>query len=312
MVLLYVKANDRSKNEKGLSQCSLTCRDWRAPAQAALFSETSVETIEKTDSLICVALRINELKSWVKVLKYTSNFQCSCMALITADTLFPNSETLNFFGNNLLYSSFCKMLTENEKFKSLKKLPLPVNKEQDIMYIQCLNFLREQITSITLFEDEANNGDIYQGAINKLDKFPKLKKILIYTTITTEMQYQNLVKYINPIIENSMTPSLQELCITSATDDSNCFRLSTQGQRSLVPFSKLKSINIYMHNKKYFTVSDELIIFIMNQCSNLDSLCIENTGEIGYYRALSYQIFLQFIIYLSKIPSFFFARQLVV
>lgn len=205
------------------------------------------------------------------------------MALITADTLFPNLETLNFFGNNLLYSSFCKMLTENEKFKSLKKLPLSVNKEQDIMYSQCLNFLREQITSITLFDDEANNRDIYQGVINKLDKFFKLKKILLCTTITTDMQYQNLVKYINHIIENSMTPSLQEVCITSATDDSNCFLLSTQGQKILVPFSKLKSLNIYMHNKKYFTVSDELITFIMNQCSNVDSLCIENTGESDYY-----------------------------
>lgn len=206
IIFLYVKASDKTHN-KDLAQCVLTCRGWSALAQNSLFSEIYVNTTNSIDSLTRVALERNILRNWVKVLKYTSDFECTSMTLFGTDLLFPNLETLDFFGNNLLYSSFCKMLVENKKFKILRILPIPANKEQDAMYNQCLNFLQESVTSITLFDDEVNNRNMYQDLIYQLDKFPKLTKVLVFTTITS-MQYQNLTKCINLIVENNLISSL--------------------------------------------------------------------------------------------------------
>lgn len=171
-------------------------------------------------------------------------------------------------------------MIKNEKFnKNLTKLPSPINEGQDVMYNQCLDFLQESITSIALFDDESNNRNIYQDLIQNLDRFPKLKSALIHTAIT-DMRYQNVVKYITPVIEDNLVPSLKELCITSSANDSYCFQLSTQGQASLLPMMKLKSLKIYTYSEKCVTISEDLTLFIMNQCSNLNHLCINITGKI--------------------------------
>lgn len=123
ITLYYVKASDINYyKQKNLAQCTLTCRGWRTPAQAILFSEISTNNVANIDSLTRVALENDKLKSWVKILNCSKTCVCTTTVLVAADASFPNLETLNFRGNNLLYSSCCKMLIENGKFKNLKKL----------------------------------------------------------------------------------------------------------------------------------------------------------------------------------------------
>lgn len=105
IIFLYVKANDKSKSKKNLSQCSLTCRDWRVPAQNVLFTEISVDTTTSFDSLMRVALENDGLKNWVKVLEYGKGCICTTAMLLAADLLFSNLEALGFF----LVTMYCTL-----------------------------------------------------------------------------------------------------------------------------------------------------------------------------------------------------------
>jgi hypothetical protein len=117
--------------------------------------------------------------------------------LLTIDLLFPNLEKLDSqTESNFLYSFFCETLTENNKFSSLRTIPNPKNKNQEELYLKCLEYVKNRITSIEITnnydnkDDNDNDNDddddddresFFRVLLGKLNEYPKLKKIVIYS-----------------------------------------------------------------------------------------------------------------------------------
>lgn len=211
---------------------------------------------------------------------------------------------MEFSGNDVLYSSFYEFLIEKGKFKKLRDILSPRTKQQDELYVKCLDYLKEKIHIIVLYDHEEENRNTFLYFIDKLDRFPKLDFIEIHTT-TSDMVYQNLAKYVNPVIESNMIPLLQQLLIKSAVDDTVFFNLSTKKQRSLLPLIDLNSLEVDIYNKRCSTVNEELMLLIMNQCPNLNSCTLKNSGKT-YLCYNETATLLQFIVYFLKMPIFFF------
>ncbi len=201
--------------------------------------------------------------------------------------LFPNLEKLVFqTKSNFLYYLFYEALTENKKFSNLRALPNPINRKQTELYYKCVDYVKSRITSIEItnyseYDYDDDSEGPYDALLNKLDEYPKLKKIDMYIP-DKDINFGNsdyTTEYFEDVIEENELRSLQHLSLTSTTD-STYLSFYTGRQDTLLSTNTLKKLYIEKCSKIYYTPCEQLLRFIMNKFSGLDTLiCVEKNKQ---------------------------------
>jgi hypothetical protein len=191
--------------------------------------------------------------------------------LLTIDNLFPNLENIELSGSGTSYSIFHYMLTENNKFSNLKIIPTSANRNQDEMYLKCLDFIRNRVINIDFFEDANNSRNLSSISRDKFVDYPELKHISIRIP-TNNLQLENLIQYLKPLTDSSALVSLQELSLSSTLHSSSTRFFASSERDTLVPTSTLKSLYIILNDNssRYHSTS---------RCSNCDGYychCIQD------------------------------------
>lgn len=160
-----------------------------------MFSAISLRSILDNNDLSLLVLNNAELGKRVKTLRYATDYECNTTTLLAADLQFPNLQKIEFQSKDPMSYFLCMLLIEKGRFKNLEVLPKSTTTGQDELYSECLDILKDRISSITLFDDEMNNRVLYKNLNSKLDTFPKLKDISIRVPIS-DLKFENVTKYV--------------------------------------------------------------------------------------------------------------------
>jgi hypothetical protein len=241
----------------------LTCYNWKSAAQKVFFSDVSICSSSDINNISNIIFINKELGEHAKTLHYTGENNSHTATLLAMQVLFPKVEKIDFSNNNNnLYTSFCKTVTEGGKFSNLQALPSPMNREQAQLHIKCLDYLKDRITSIELYDDNNNAGSLYKDLHNKLNRYPKLKEVRVLAS-DTRVYFKDFIKYFKPIIETDLS-YLQDLFVSSLNDCSY-LRFSAIDQNNYLSSSKLKKIQIIKHSECHYVSSEEFMLFIMSK-----------------------------------------------
>lgn len=118
------------------------------------------------------------------------------------DFSFPQLEDITLFADLLCYSYFCKMITDDGKFSSLKQIPYPKSKDQCEYYKRCLIFMRDRLDRINLYHDDSSEKDrtICTFLLDNLDQFSNIKTV---TVSAQNSVTQNIPTYLDTILEKN-------------------------------------------------------------------------------------------------------------
>lgn len=184
------------------------------------------------------------------------------------DSQFPNLESLKFSGDNLLYSSFAKMINENGNFKNPRNLPVPKNEEQDKMYLQSVNFLKNSITTLNLYHNDNNSNRyaIYMDLHEHLNRFSQLEKVVVRITALTsssDIYSPQFMEKIGFITKKSNLSPLKQLLIISLNGQP-CFCLHLSRRRD--------SLGIVIYDdRKFLNIDNGLMVLIMDSFPQFES-----------------------------------------
>lgn len=225
IIFLYLNNNEESNTRKNdVSQCTLTCSNWKVTAQTVLFSDVDIQAQEISNSLNRLILVNNSLGKLVKSFNTagTLDGSTSNINLLAIDIQFPNLEQFNFYGgDDDLYSCFTKMVIENGLFKNLRSIPVRADNSivEYMLYVQCVNFLKDSLTTINLFYNVLEEKFYFKfdGLRENPNQFPNLKNIVIHTIndFNNNIYSQQFMDEIGSMVEYKLN-SLQQLLITSS------------------------------------------------------------------------------------------------
>ena len=150
-----------------LAECALTCRQWKQPAQAALYSTLTIKSTAVLDAILD-----NDLGKYVQSIDYTIELSEPSMTKIA----FHLKHLVNFrydFVETMLH------LLQQGGFPVLQTLPSPdFDGCSQRNYEACLEIMKDRITEITLTVQAEESGTFY-SLREKLDSFPKLNTIRV-------------------------------------------------------------------------------------------------------------------------------------
>ena len=296
-----------------LSQCALTCRNWRVIAQPVLFSKITFKDFETDIDNLCQLMMNNDrLGTYVKELKGDTDMS-EVTSLITMDSLFPNIERIKLCCDiDSDYPFFCKLITEEGKFRNLRSMPFTDDCERHSdMYIECALTLKYQTTKVSLPDhDYEEKSNIYLNLCNKLYHFPKLQSVCIgefYDDPT-----RNVMDYVESI--TAQKDNLMHLeKIEIELYDPYCLLLPSKELHTIHPSINIKDVGINVGGsyRNFDTPNEQCLQYIMKKFPNPSRirLLMRETYKSFYHTVTndpSYQDFnttLSFLQYLFKIPD---------
>ena len=170
---IFKKPKHEGGNERSLGQCVLTCRQWKQPAQAVLWSTLKLTTPEVLNALTDTP---NDLAKYVQTIDYCIGF--TGLQLTKIAFRFKNLVNLICYNSCDHIIPYLRILLERGDFPALQTLPfLPgFDLKAQENYEACLEIMKDRITEITLSingEESVTNHLLRK----KLDLFPKLNTI---------------------------------------------------------------------------------------------------------------------------------------